>query len=200
MSDLTAGRELDALVAEKVMGVVGRQIVYAWVDRKSRQAPLVAFAYAGFSTGLESSFASYVNEAGEKLDRGITFARLYSTDIASAWLVVEKLVAEGCEVEVERSPSGGSREPAGCTVSKGWHSNATATDGHFDVIEYETAASVPLAICLAALKAVSASGSAPVEARPETNLQKPTFGFGQTPLSGTLTNLAEPQEGSPNGR
>lgn len=103
---MKAGRELDTLVAEKVMG---------WTYRTfpDGACPLVKHWYCGEQYMLMQPF---------------------STSIASAWQVVEKLKANGNNVWVEWAG----------TV---WVCGTTSV---FPDIEADTA---PLAICLAALKA-----------------------------------------------
>lgn len=100
---MEAGRELDALIAEKVMGF-----------------PL-------------------------EIIRGAPYPecpRHYSTDIAAAWEVVEKDDGWGHDWRVKRWVS--SSKPYSCTAER-------TADGQNFYAEAETA---PLAICLAALKAV----------------------------------------------
>lgn len=107
---MTAGRELDAWIAEKVMGNpppvvppgVWPQELHSWQDRLP----------------------------------------LYSTDIAAAWEVVEKLKSLGFKVGVDEEGS----DLAACVVAK-------SERGIVHVIASETAATAPLAICLAALRA-----------------------------------------------
>lgn len=108
---MDAGRELDALVAEKVMG---------WVcicERKHQLCPV---------------HDSY-----------------YSTDIAAAWQVVERLKHDGWNVSI------GGDNGWGCTFYKvlvrgNDAFTSTWTESHGPI----NAENAPLAICLAALKAV----------------------------------------------
>jgi hypothetical protein len=110
VSDLPAGRELDALVAEKVMGIC-------------------------VSTGWEDIYPVVA---------GVTCVtnpiRPYSTDIAAAWEVVEKALA----------PKGYNVGPL--YEGNGWWVVQDAGCG----MEIAIAETAPLAICLAALNAVSA--------------------------------------------
>jgi hypothetical protein len=104
MSEMNAGRELDALVAEKVMG------------------------------------ADVVVRDGRAYINGNPYDRLpnYSTDIAHAWQIVERMA--DWRVVIERVPSGE------------W-------EVMFDtrrVFENVKADTLPLAICRAALAAVGA--------------------------------------------
>lgn len=110
---MNAGRELDALVAEKVFGweVDWAVPTYPTVDMKRISDDPVA---VGLRTGSIPP---------------------YSTDIAAAWQVGESLSAKGHWFEIRRRPDGGY-----------W-----AAFGEGMSAEADTA---PLAICLAALKAV----------------------------------------------
>ena len=112
MTTYTAGRDLDALIAEKVMKL---QVI------RFSGNPLVY--------------------ATTKSDEDGKYLPCYSTAIADAWTVVEKL---GKAFEVHY------REGAfSCLIEEG--DEVTA---HY--IAEATAETAPLAICLAALKAVGA--------------------------------------------
>ena len=126
---MKAGRELDALIAEKVMGLtrhdesyvaegVGKVLRFVWRD--------------GCGTCVYS---------------GDMFLPHYSTNIADAWAVVEKLVntpgPNGDHHSVQVDYSGDA--VVVIDENEDWQVSAIA----------ETA---PLAICLAALKAVSQEG------------------------------------------
>ena len=102
---LKAGRELDALVAEKVMGLPGAA-VGGWYNPNLLDGPPP-----------------------------------YSTDIAAAWEVVEKLLELGWHVDIE---------DGWCVIVYG------GRDGKADS-EMEVGETAPEAICLAALEAVKAS-------------------------------------------
>jgi hypothetical protein len=108
---MKAGRELDALVAERVMGWTYKPF-YNGGGEWSHNGKLVAFG------GLD----------GGSLPK-------YSSSIADAWQVVEKLKADGNNVWVE-------------WAGKVWVCGATSV---FPDIEADTA---PLAICKAALMVV----------------------------------------------
>lgn len=109
MSDeLKPGRELDALVAEKVMGVKDPQM------------------FPNFGAAVPR----------------------YSTDIASAWLVVEKMRENIKDVLTLAGPS--DETPKWwATFDKKWHGRASQ-----NLFEWESGDTAPHAICLAALKAV----------------------------------------------
>lgn len=112
---MNAGRELDALIAEKVMGlhVEWRDGRPLWVGKDLPGTPLV-------------------------LDGGLFGHTIpnYSTDIARAWEVVEKF--NDCRLH---------RDPK----DRMWICAMNSYSAHQPVGEAITA---PLAICLAALKAV----------------------------------------------
>lgn len=120
---MEAGRELDALIAEKVMG---------W------------------------SYKPYYNGGGEwvKDGRKVAFGGFdggslprYSTDIAAAWLVVEKMGNwHGFDFLVQMLQPRGSN-----TYEAGWYEQDY--DG-FQPRATGDADTVPLAICLAALKTI----------------------------------------------
>lgn len=128
---MTAGREMDARVAEKVMGIR--------VDREFRSAPI----------------SRVLKESGDFKALAVPFdyVKPYSTDIAAAWQVLEKISSNmaafglsycyGFAVELNKDDNlytAGFRES---DRDKG------------DVWEKEaTAPTAPLAICAAALAAV----------------------------------------------
>ena len=129
-SDLPAGRELDALIAEKVMGLPPEQ----W----RHDAPGCEDIYynvcnrCGLSQNSKSDAEFYQERCPEPAP--------YSTDIAAAWLVVEKLrlaVVSGDD------PKDGSHGYwAGVPVPLG---------GNME--DWRGADTAPLAICRAALAA-----------------------------------------------
>ena len=125
IDEMPAGREITALIAEKVMSL-GREIrlrgetstvtIYSdnpwWQDGAQTQADVVM--YGG--------------------------PKPYSTDIAAAWEVTEKMRAANWHIELST-----------CAEMKGpWYC-------HFQeaTLAYAYASTAPLAICRAALKAVT---------------------------------------------
>lgn len=122
MSDLKAGPELDALVAEKVMGRVSDHAVY----------PLM-----GSGEGCSVCGRTSLREVGARLTGGC--ARPYSTKISAAWEVVEKsdILDRGCLGDDDT----------------GWYVRDCS-----DRYLVTGALTAPLAICLAALKAVRYEG------------------------------------------
>lgn len=134
---MNAGRELDALIAEKVMG-------FTWHDGwKSFKGPHLV-SPGGFMAGWRMEDGGVMGHLdGVTRNPELPF---YSTDIAAAWQVVEKLVAERFFPEVNYR----GRGEWGCkvdrlTVDDSWNDKPTP---------HEIANTAPLAICLAALSAV----------------------------------------------
>ena len=123
MSELKAGRELDALVAEKVMGRV-------WAVAPMT-APIKVLIEPQFKTGDWQEL-----KGGEIASFGNL--PLYSTDIAAAWEVVEKLR--------------GDRITVGVTA----YDRDVECEIHIGGLHTVRAETAPLAICRAALKAVDA--------------------------------------------
>ncbi len=120
------GPELDALVAEKVMGLeVSWWSLHPHPDPDEWHEVLLPDDKGDMPT----------RQVGGPGGRTVS---PYSTSIAAAWEVVEKFVSHGCAAWVEGDGHTGYR--AGCTSQR----------GRFEA-EGETA---PHAICLAALKAV----------------------------------------------
>jgi len=132
-----ASRQVDAMVAEKVMGLpvkdftrTARQPYYSWggeytnIHYAPNDEPYVV-------TGVEKAGCPEVRRIND-----------YSTSIADAWQVVDRLKANGNNVWVEWAG----------TV---WICGTTSV---FPDVEADTA---PLAICLAALKACGVEVESP---------------------------------------
>lgn len=130
MTDLPAGPELDARVAEKVMGLPP--------DQWRHDAP-----------GCEDTYYNQCTKCGATQDS--KFSEFYdqevcpepapySTDIAAAWLVVEKLGVDG--FMLHKSP-----------VGSYWRAKFHAAELVMEQ-PYVLADTAPHAIALAALKAV----------------------------------------------
>ena len=117
---MNAGRELDALVAERVMGLVA------------------------YSVGLVTERPRV--RTVDDLQRTGTPLSPYSTDIAAAWQVVERLHALGFVVNVTMDNGTGRY----CEVWK------LADDSIYAPHRVEAETTIPHVICLAALKAVGA--------------------------------------------
>lgn len=127
---LEAGPELDALVAEKVMGCQPRRIDYHGREQIICPCPITSeyrHPHGGFK----------YDEPDDELLR-------YSTDIAAAWEVVEK-----CVPYVKVDARGLSTEAGHFRwVCQIWNGSSKEILG--------LAQTAPLAICRAALKAVGA--------------------------------------------
>lgn len=131
MNTHEAGRELDALVADRVMCLtVGPVQVIGLGGRIHRDVGIVGPVYM-MPDGREGVRA-------ESLP-------YYSTDIRAAWQVVEKL---------EREPNGFAMTLESDGTTRWWGVRFWQADTFYDG-EAETA---PHAICLAALKAVGVRG------------------------------------------
>jgi len=133
---MNAGRELDALVAEKVMGCKWGEFHNTpdepgrWEDHKFLVDPDGNKVAVRWKTKNLLTWDMCHYWPSRPL-------RPYSTDIAAAWEVVEKFISEGVSIyRDDRQPSKGK-----------WY----ALFGDGCGVEADT---VPLAICLAALKAV----------------------------------------------
>lgn len=126
---MPAGPKLDALIAEKVMGWTSYESHLTCEDFGTRGEPLIFWNPPGMTS------------AGATLPP-------FSTDIAAAWQVVERLIERKVLLWVHVSPAGNyrceCRQVVQSEVTKSWYQRRAA-----DVIA-ETA---PLAICHAALLA-----------------------------------------------
>lgn len=127
MGRLDPGPELDALVAEKVMGRPGRFVDAVRINGEWREA------------------RTWLPEGWEPDDppKGSTAGHMpssYSTDIHAAWEVVEKLGPRGFGLLRLQGPG-----------------NAYMAGFRADTVEGQIYATAPHAICLAALKACGES-------------------------------------------
>lgn len=119
MSELKTGRELDTLIAEKVMG-------WKWFPCEMNPHQKI------LSLDEVTAPKLFIGQAV------IDLVPRYSTDIAAAWEVVEKLHAEGLQITY--------------TPSNGWF--VELGTGHYMENSNDIEMTFPLAACLAALKAV----------------------------------------------
>lgn len=148
MSEMQAGRELDAIVAERIMG-------WRWYTR-----PLAPLRWLGPPNAADGP----PNSAGavalcDKADKGKEaedgwwleedryrdgFPRVphYSTEISAAWEVAEKL-------HLTVTPGIRGWRAARCNWSQSGETTAVGMTNHRQWVEAETA---PLAICLAAAR------------------------------------------------
>lgn len=128
------GRELDVLVAERVMGLKTGK--YVWGKRKQYSAYFVGDAANWDDDGSGAS---------------VLFNELphYSTDLASAWEVVKTLSEAGWIVKMITSEMGGTDCTLVCGVGARGRIDSDCMGGIITT--------APHAICLAALKAVGCS-------------------------------------------
>lgn len=136
---MNAGRELDALIAEKVMG-------WNWVNVFSNALMIVP------------PIGDKLRHAHKYVDKGIPDNMPhYSTNIADAWLVVEKLKGMGFGVTINEVCKRSGFYKYNDNVLGYWHCNFTVSDKDDNdkllKTNPEIAETAPLAICLAALKA-----------------------------------------------
>ena len=124
---MPAGREMDALVAEKVMGLPGM------VLGADTRCPITG---GEMRMGVSRAWCFDCHEWHHSPYKE------YSIDISAAWEVVEKMRANGCGFST--SDYGGFR--------KGW--SVTFYNRHGDAPATYEAETLPIAICRAALKAV----------------------------------------------
>ncbi len=133
---MNAGRELDALIAEKVMGLCVHEWEYTTLDEFMDD-----WMAKCDKCNIETSGGS------REMCPASGHTQPYSTDIAAAWTVVEKLRCAwdfSLQVFAEEGGTGACFTVMGETFR---------SDGsHMFSAEADTA---PLAICLAALKAVA---------------------------------------------
>lgn len=123
---MNPGRELDALIAEKVFG---------WTDLKKLHGCDV---YSGFPAG----FTPATDHPSERW-----IVRKYSTTIADAWAVIEKLFQLGWDTEVQGFDDLSSS-------GKPYYRVRVARIDNQASAQIDFSHRAPHAICLAALKAV----------------------------------------------
>ncbi len=124
MSELKPGRELDALIAEKVMG--------------------------GGSNTMVGNYEGYDSMSGRDDPPSVLWSsapKNYSTDIAAAWEVVEKLKSQEWERDSYKDAVTGLQ----ITLSE---NEVRIMDQHWNTWEASSGESIAHSICLAALKVV----------------------------------------------
>lgn len=150
MNDLKPGRELDALIAEKVMGLtLETEIGFKFIeDGKEKQSWGNSPEYTRMKCENYKELGLYAELIEQKI------APHYSTDISAAWEVVEKLTEQFSEHEVvvQQDKSSGHKVRWWVTFS----GNRMSELGKPLWSVYD---SLPMAICLAALKAVENKGA-----------------------------------------
>ncbi len=151
---LPAGRELDALVAEKVMGYEVKPLS-AWPDKypsREDRSKLVRSVWMVRDAMNPICFIEGNPRSPKVGDSDGHWSPCdipsYSTSIAAAWEVVEKLT-KIFGLTMTRLPNDDSWEISIYRLNEDGDYMATADD-------IVSAATAPLAICRAALKAVSA--------------------------------------------
>lgn len=139
---MKAGRELDALIAEKVMGAT---VVYPYRSEPGHPYPGVNPIWTDEPWQATSNPQSI---------SGLENVPHYSTNIADAWMVVEKMGRwHGFDFMIVMPDPEQTFHLR--TYEAGWY-EATNDGPERRVVSYADTA--PLAICLAALKAVSQEG------------------------------------------
>jgi hypothetical protein len=139
------GRELDVLIAEKVMG-------WQWLRMDLQRWPDSEGHAWGSMRSLRPDESNGVWTLPALLDMPIHFDAshipLYSTDIAAAWLVVERLEQiTNCYVEVGWcNAEHGPQRRAWCFVAEYGNDGSNMGEAYEDT--------APMAICLAGLRAV----------------------------------------------
>ena len=133
---MKAGRELDALIAEKVMGTPKYWSVW------------FACSHYGNFNGLDQAQVYAEKIQGDFKAHVLPYSDEpnYSTSIEAAWEVVERLIAlHFHEVQVRHWV-----DPFDAVMPQGWMCQCEGDN----LAIAERATTAPLAICLAALKAV----------------------------------------------
>ena len=145
-TQLASGRELDALVAEKVMGLCVDCVFRADRFLDASWETLVPPSWVGHDEGRMTGSSVYV--VGDITRCTVhdmplwSWSRhVYSTDIAAAWQVVEKMQTPEMEEWEFNTSTDGDK----------WEATFWMGDTFNDSGETDTA---PHAICLAALRAV----------------------------------------------
>lgn len=116
---MNPGRGLDALVAEKVMGLTVQHCA-GYVAPNGVDTTFIQLGYVKHASEMQTTYVPY-----------------YSTDISAAWEVVEKLAPKEDEFRITRY----HLQEWSC-VFEFFNQSAVSAD------------TAPMAICLAALKAV----------------------------------------------
>jgi hypothetical protein len=129
---MKAGPEMDALVAEKMLGWRWMIAAADGIDSEPHSAWLMR----------PESVNAYWIPARPVDDYARPDADPFSTEIAAAWQVVEHLHHQGVDWTIDQCMTG---EATGWTVQT-WRGSSIASDAWADT--------APLAICLAGLKAV----------------------------------------------
>jgi hypothetical protein len=153
-ASMVAGRELDALIAEKVFGVCAhkpvrwtREEVIAreraeFLEEYGMEAPPTWVGDADIE--LSGDYPPYkCAKCGDARVNSRLITKPYSTDIAAAWLVLEKLAVDKWWPELRRLVDWDNVEKWYAACNRRPH------------VWSATAATAPLAICRAALEAIA---------------------------------------------
>jgi len=136
--NMPAGREMDALIAERVMG----QIDFSHPD--------IVYLEGATEDGQDGWSGYYCPRCGAGETAAVPevkCTRHYSTDIAAAFAILDKLLSAGLNWQVSTADMAGLQERYYCTITD---FRAFRNYGAF-------ADTAPLAICRAALLAVGCS-------------------------------------------
>lgn len=139
MSDLPAGRELDREIAERVFDGYGESHGLRY------KMTLCEYEATGRIENRGGTVSDFCRKCGEPCGYHDGFPH-YSTDIAAAWLVVEKMRTRSRFLHLMEHGSVVEGPPL-------WRCQFIGDDDGPSDCEFADTA--PLAICLAALKAVS---------------------------------------------
>jgi len=144
------GREIDALVAEKIMD--GKWIRYYQADYEDPDSPdgkVHALIVVGKDLEDFLSQDNYVEDTGECKRDGYNWIKEYSSDISYAWEVLEKVTGKESFAEIHRILHRNFGEEE-VTVSYSVTIMRKGEDVHIYGIKL-----APMAICLAALAALN---------------------------------------------
>ena len=144
--EMPTGREMDALIAEKVMG--GKWLRFHdadYQDPDSGDGRVHALIVLPKDFSLLSP-PDYVEDTGECPRDRYGWIPRYSVDITAAWTVVTKLVEQGYEVITRVAPN---EKPRVRLDSGGTEGRVVTTHGE----------TLPLAICQAALSMEEMGGN-----------------------------------------
>lgn len=148
---MVAGRELDALVAEKVFGQPRecRLIGVGTADDPTRLEPINGVWRC--RTENEDYWERWSPDGADRVVNDLGVAA-YSTDIAAAWEVVEKLKADGWDIHIDSIGFNNDIEGE-------WRTFFSLDNKGGDQVAwvFEDGDTAPHAIALAALKACAAS-------------------------------------------
>lgn len=139
---MKSGRELDALIAEKVMGcsVLKREIPTGtpiWITVPGQERTQVQDTLVLFACGC-SPMHFHNNDHGQIPE--------YSTDIAAAWKVVDKITQIKCD----------GIGWFDLRFTNGKYQATFQTGAYYEAVDHIEGDIAPLTICLAALKVVGA--------------------------------------------